>query len=260
MNDRFEFFGNNSIRIAVVGVLAILALFLFAEMLLAIQEVGNPTNPPADTITVQGTGQAALAPDIAHITFTVENTAAQVADAQAATTKQANTAIDDVKGQGVADADITTLSYQITPQYSYSACPSGAYCPASGKVSGYQVAETVQITVRDLEKVDDLLQALGTGQVENVSGPDFGLADPNAGQEAARAKAIEAAKAQAQALAASLGVSLGRIVSFSDNAGGYPFPVYAAAGATAARDASAPEVPAGQNTYTDTVSITYAIR
>lgn len=255
-----DLFANNSVRIAFVGVLAILALFLFAETIGAIQEFSNPTSPPADTITVTGQGQAALAPDIAHITFTVQNEAKAVADAQSATTKQANAVIDAVKGAGIAAADITTLSYTINPQYSYKACPAGTYCPSSGTITGYQVAETVQITVHDLSQVSGLLNTLGQEQVQNLSGPNFALEDPNAGQDAARAAAIADAKQQAQTLAKQLGVSLGRITSFSEGSGGYPYPAtYAMSAAGSAASAPAPEVPAGNNTYTDTVTITYAI-
>jgi uncharacterized protein YggE len=259
MNERFEFFGNNSIRIAVVGVLAILALFLFAETLLAVQGVGNPP-AAADTITVSGQGQVSLAPDIARITFTVQNTAAKVADAQDATTKQANAAIDWVKGQGIASKDITTLSYSIMPQYSYKTCPPGAFCPSSGTITGYQVAETVQVTVRNLDQVADLLGGLGQQNVQNISGPNFGLETPNAGQEAARGAAITDAQTQAATLAKQLGVRLGRVVSFSEGGNG-PYPVaFESMAAGGAAKAATPEIPAGENTYTDTVTITYAIR
>ena len=96
--------------------------------------------------------------------------------------------------------------------------------------------------------------------VQNVSGPDFALESPSAGQDAARAKAIADAKAQAQVLASQLGVHLGRIVSFSEGYGGYP--VYAMSAGTKSVDSAtpAPNLPTGENTYSDTVSITYAIR
>ena len=261
MQQKLELFGNNSIRIAVVGVLAILALFLFAETISTIGAFSNPTTPPANTITVNGTGQAALAPDIAHITFTVQHTAATVSAAQDATTKQANAAIAYVAGQGIADKDVTTLSYNIYPQYASTPCVPGVLCSQSSTVTGYQVSETVQVTVRDLTKVSGLLAGLGSQNVQNISGPDFALEDPSAGNDAARAKAIADAKAQAVTLANQLGVHLGRIVSFSEGSGGYPYPVaYKTADAmSVGAGATAPSVPTGENTYTDTVSITYAI-
>lgn len=253
-------FGDAGIRVSVIGVLAMLAIFLLAETISTGQALATPTKAPADTVTVAGTGEAALPPDIAYVTFTVQNQAANVATAQAATTKQANAAIAYVKQQGIADKDVSTLSYNITPQYKSAPCPVGAYCPVSNEISSYQVSESIRVTVRDLSKVSPLLAGLGQQNVQNVSGPEFGLADPNEGPDAARAKAIENAKTEAQTLAAQLGVRLGRIVSFSENA--TPYRTFSAVGMGGSASAAAPqpELPTGQNTYTANVSITYAIR
>ncbi|OYV26777.1 MAG: hypothetical protein B7W98_02950, partial [Parcubacteria group bacterium 20-58-5] len=222
-----EIFSSGSVRIALTGALAILALFLLAQTITAAQDFGRPGNPATDTITVQGSGKATLPPDVARVSFTVQNTAAAVADAQAATTKQANAAIDFVKGQGVADKDVSTLSYNISPQYSYRSCPTGVLCPNSPTVTGYQVSETIQVTVRDLTAVGALLAGLGKLGVQNVNGPNFTLDDTSAGYDAARADAITKAKTQADLLAKQLGVHLGKIVNFSESSGSYPSPVYA---------------------------------
>jgi len=265
-NPLFETF-NGSLRVAVIGVLAILALFLLAETIDAASNFGRPSVPASDTITVEGDGQATLAPDVANISFTVDNTSATVADAQAATTKQANAALAFVKGQGVADTDVKTLSYNISPQYSYpTPCSSaGIPCTIGGvpKITGYEVSESIQVTMHDLTAVGAMLSGLGQLNVQNINGPDFALDDPTAGDDAARADAINNAKAQATLLANQLGVHLGKIVSFSESSGGTVYPVaYAmsAAGSNAAVAPTPPSVPSGQNTYNASVSITYEIR
>jgi uncharacterized protein YggE len=255
----------HGVRIAGIIVLVILALFLLSQTILATENFGRPTNPATDTVTVQGDGQATVPPDVANISFTVQNTAVAVADAQAATTKQANDALAFVKSQGVADKDIMTTSYDITPQYSYSnPCAPGTACPmyiASSKVTGYQVSETIQVTMHDLTAVGALLGGLGKLSVQNISGPSFALDDPSAGYDAARADAIVKAKIQAALLAKQLGVSLGKIVNFSESSGNTPYPVYSmGAGATNAATAPTPTVPTGENTYTASVYITYEIR
>jgi uncharacterized protein YggE len=267
MNDSFvrDFLENGAVRIALVGVLAILALFLLAETASVAENFGRPSNPATDTITVSGDGQATVAPDIANISFSVQNTAPAVADAQAASTKQANAALAFVTAQGIAAADVKTLSYDISPQYSYSnPCTGGMMCPVyagTPKITGYQVSETIQVTVRNLANVGALLEGIGKLGVQNVSGPNFALADPNAGSDAARADAIDNAKQEADVLATQLGVHLGKIVNFSESSGGYPSPVIYAMGATASNVAApAPQVPAGVNTYNASVSITYEIR
>ncbi len=265
-NSLGEFFSTNSVRAAIVGVLAILSLFLFAETVTLAENFGRPGVPATDTITVNGDGQATLLPDVAHVSFTIQNTAKAVADAQSATTKQADAVLAFVKGQGVADKDVKTLAYNISPQYPYpNPCTRGALCPVysdnTPKIVGYEVSESVQVTVRDLTSVGALLGGLGKLSVQNVSGPDFTLDDTTAGYTAARADAIAKAKTQAMLLASQLGVRLGKIVNFSESSVAYPRPMYAAAsGMMSARAEAAPAVPVGENTYNASVSITYEIR
>lgn len=265
MNDDSVFdsiFNNGGVRAAVIGVLAILALFLLAQTITIAGNFGRPNMPATDTLTVQGDGQAALPPDVARISFIVQNTAKTVADAQAATTKQAAAALGFVNEKGVAEKDVKTLSYTISPQYVYPApCPAAARCPVydNPKIIGYQVSESIQVTVRDLALVGELLGGLGTLEIQNVSGPSFVLDDPAAGYNAARADAINKAKAQAALLAKQLGVSLKKIVNFSESSGGYPYQV-AFESVANVKTAPTPDVPAGENTYTASVSITYEIR
>ncbi len=258
-------FDTGGVRAALVGVLCILSLFLLAETITVAANFGRPGAPATDTITVQGTGQATFPPDVARVSFTVEHTADTVAEAQAATIKQANAVLSFVEEQGVAEKDVKTLSYNISPQYSYPGpCPAGSFCPVrEPKVTGYQVSETVQVTVRDLEKVSDLLAGLGRLEVQNLNGPAFALDDPTVGYDAARADAIAKAKAQAMLLEKQLGVSLTKIVNFSESSGGYPYPMMyglGMGGDSFESKASAPNIPTGENTYNASVSITYEIR
>ena len=265
-NSLYEIFDNGGVRIALIGALCILSLFLLAETINVATNFSRSGIPATDTITVQGDGQATLPPDVARVSFTVENTKATVADAQEATTKQANAALEYVKGQGIADKDVKMLSYNISPQYSYpNPCPVGALCPdyvRAPKITGYQVSETVQVTVRDLTLVGAMLGGLGKLGVQNLNGPAFALDDSTAGYAAARADAINKAKAQAELLADQLDVRLGKIVNFSESSGGYPYPMYGygMGGDMAIAKAETPNVPTGENTYNASVSITYEIR
>jgi uncharacterized protein YggE len=265
-NSLYEIFDNGGVRIALIGALSILALFLLAETINIATNFGRSGAPATDTITVQGSGQATVAPDVARISFSVEHTATTVAEAQDATTRQANAAIEYVKNQGIDEKDIKTLSYNISPQYSYPSPCTVASCPVysgSPKVTGYQVSQTVQITMHDLSEVGTMLGGLGKLGVQNLNGPSFALDDSTAGYDAARADAIAKAKAQAQMLADQLGVKLGKIVNFSESSGGYPYPVMYGRGGdmmAASKAEIAPSVPVGENSYTASVSITYEIR
>lgn len=253
------------IEYAAATVLFVLACFLVVQAVSVVKNFSRPANPATDTITVQGDGQATLPPNVARISFTVENIAVTVSNAQDATTKQANATIDFVKGQGVAEKDIKTLSYNISPQYSYpNPCVPGMLCPTysrTPKITGYQVSETIQVTMRDLTAVGALLGGLGELEVQNVSGPAFALDDSTAGYDAARADAITKAKTQAKLLSKQLGVSLGKIVNFSESSGRYSYPMAYGMGAEISESKTVtPDVPVGENTYSASVSITYEIR
>jgi len=264
MNNFNELVDNGLVRIATVGVLAILALFLFVQTIGGMLDWSHPGTPAANTITVTGQGQASLAPDVATITYTVTETGASVSEAQTAATAKANAALAAVTGLGIDEKDIRTESYNVNPQYEQShTCGAGVNCyPNSNKIIGYEVSETIAVKVHDLDKTGDVLQTLGGLGVQNIYGPDLGLDNPNDGQDAARADAINNAKQEAATLAAQLGVHLVRIVSFNDNQGGVAYPMFKAEAMSAGSDAAAPtpSVPTGQNDYTDSVTITYEIR
>lgn len=257
-----EIFDSGSARGAFIGTLAILSLFLLAQTIVVAKNFGRSNTPATDTVTVQGTGQAMLPPDVARISFTVDHAAGTVVEAQSATTKQTDAVFEFLKGQGIAGKDIKTLSYNISPQYTTVRCPKNAtVCPSPVKITGYQVSEMVQITVRNLSAAGTILGGLGKIGVQNVNGPAFALDDSTAGYTAARADAINKAKQQATLLAKQLGVSLGKVVNFSESGGNGSYPMYGMGmGMMEAKFDSAPSIPTGENTYTASVSITYEIR
>ena len=258
-------YSDKGFRIAGVAALGFLALFLAVSTVGALKGMGRTGTPATDVITVTGQGEVTMAPDVARMQATVFHTKASVADAQAETTTQMNDTIALVKTFGIADKDIRTTSYTITPHYTAYQTPScapGIPCPIGGqRITGYDVSQSIEITVRDLTKVSELLAGLGTLKVQNVSGPNFALEDTTAGYNAARAKAITQARQQAKLLADQLGVRLSKIISFNENSGA-PYPVVYSMGGPAmeSKAASAPNVPVGENTYSASVSITYEIR
>jgi len=258
-----DLFSSVTVRIAVIGVLAILALFLFAKTMLAVQDFGSINLGNTATITVTGTGKATTVPNLAHISFAVEENASSVANAQDAATKKTDSALGALKKLGIAEKDIQASGYSISPEYATPSCPPGVYCPAStGKIIGYQVTQSVEVKVRDTTKTGDVLQALGTAGVQNVSGPNFVVDDTTLVQTEARGKAIADARAQAEILSRQLGVHLGKVVGFSENGGG-AYPVYASGMAKAATMdsvAPAPTLPVGENETTTSVTVIYEIR
>lgn len=224
--------------------------------------IGESATPA--TISFSGHGEVTAVPDIANVYFTISKDAATVKDAQAAVAVVEKKALDILKAKNVADADIKTADASFYPKYEYQqiACPLGAYCPGGKQVlTGYTASESITVKIRKTDDAGVIMQGLGTVGVSNLSGPNFAIDNEDGLKAQARKLAIDAAKAKAEVLAKDLGVSLGKITSFNE---GGNYPVMYAAGAMMKSDAAvapAPAViPAGVNTITSDVTITYEIR
>jgi len=252
---------------AVMGTLGILTLFLLIvsfKELKSISYVGvNPSSP--NVITVTGTGDAVSTPDIATFSFTVSETAKTVVEAQDLASKKINAALKAIKDSGVADKDIKTTSYNINPHYEYqnSICSSYGCPPSKSILTGYDVSQSTSIKVRDIKKAGELLATVGSQNVKYISDLNFSVDEPASVQAKAREEAIAKAQDKAKVLAKQLGVSLVKIVSFSeDNGGYYPRPVYGMGGAdmmTTKAANVAPEISVGEDKVTSNVTITYEI-
>lgn len=256
----------------VLGVIILLAIYLAVlsiKEFKSISYVGLDVQP-IKTISVDGTGSTYATPDIATVSFTVSENKKTVALAQAAATTKNNAVAQALVAAGIDAKDIKTTSYSINPHYEYqsSVCPTRAtsevqvYCPPSKTViTGYDVNQSTEVTVRNLDKVGDILALVGSNDVGNISGPNLSVDNPEKSQAAARASAIDQAKAKAVALAQKLGVSLGRVVNFTESSGSVnPRPMYYAMEAASSKvAASAPSISAGEDKITSNVTIEYEI-
>ncbi len=224
-----------------------------------------------NSITVSGDASVYVSPDIATVTFMIDEVKPTSKEAQSIANDKmikVKKALIDLK---IADKDIQTTSYYVSPHYTYISetypCTSlvSNCIPTKQRLDGYSASHNVSIKVRDLDNVGKVLSALGDLSVNNISGPSFTVEDMDKAKAEARGKAILEAKVKAKALADQLGVSLGDIMSFSDNNGGYsPYEYMSKAnsmGAHADSIASAPvDISVGQSEIKSTVSIVYEIR
>ena len=219
----------------------------------------NRNDIQKDTITVSGKGEIMVKPDIATISFSVLAENMDVGKAQTDSATKMNNIIAYLKTNGVDEKDIKTTDYSIYPRYDYV---NSTIYPNNGtqKLAGYDVNQSVEVKIRDLTKAGSILGGIGGLGVTNISGLTFGVDKEDDVKIQARGLAVEDAKTQAKTLAKSLGVKLVKITSFSESNNS---PIYYAMGVakmSASVASVAPQLPAGQNTVTSNVSITYEIR
>jgi uncharacterized protein YggE len=154
---------------------------------------------------------------------------------------------------GIEPADIRTSSVSLTPNYRPTREAGGQPAP-----DGYSAENQVEIRVRDLARVGELLRRAVEGGANRINGLSFGLADPRNADEEARRGAVNDAFRQARLLADAAGVKLGPIrrITFPPQRDGGPVPVRG----VAMRAMGAPvPVQAGSLEVSAEVEVTWAI-
>lgn len=213
-----------------------------------------------NTITVNGKGELSVKPDIATISFSVTEENLDVSKASDAVNMKIAKIVSALKADGINEKDIKTTGYSINPRYDYVAATTYPY---NGKqvLAGYDVTDSIDVKIRDLTKSGKIVTDLSVLGVTNMSGLTFTEDKYDDLVKEARDQAIADARTQAKGLAKSLGVSLDKIVGYSEGASS---PIYydarATMGAAPMMAKTEAVLPTGENKISSTVSITYQIR
>ncbi len=208
--------------------------------------------PLQRTITVTGTGLVTLTPDLAYINIGVHSQDASASVAMTDNNTNAQAIIAVIKAAGVADKDIQTTNFSVYPQQQYD---------TNGKITGilYMVDNTVYVTVRDLTKLGDLLDASVRAGANNINSISFDVADKTDALSQARKAAVANARKLADELTGATGVTLGDVqtISYSDSSA--PITIQYSRADLAGGGNSVP-VQAGSLQITTTVTIVYEIK
>jgi uncharacterized protein YggE len=213
--------------------------------------------PPEHTISVTGTGRVVISPDIADLRVGVMVNRPTVKAARQAAAESMTKVVDALKKLGIADKDIQTTILSLQPVYDYS---TNSNPP---RLTGYQLSNSVAVTVRDLDKVGDAIDNTLAAGATTFDGVTFRVDDPAKAEAQAREAAMAQAKAKAETLAKGAGVSLGGVATISETASPIPYPMYYgrdSAGAAAPDKAVSTPVEAGTNEVTVTVAVSFLIR
>ena len=173
-------------------------------------QVGTPTQRG---ITVVGVGTANGTPDVAHITVGIETQGASVQQAVDDNKTKMTVLLSALKALNIADKDIQTSNYSVYSQRESVPSPTGN--GDNGPLT-YHVSNQVNVTVRDVTKLGDVLDKVVAAGANNIYGVNFSVDDSSKLQADARTKAFADAKARAQSLAQLADVSLGDVVSVSE--------------------------------------------
>jgi uncharacterized protein YggE len=203
--EKDKFMNNNIYKISLLAVV----LILFAVVLY----VYRPQENKLTRITVTGDAQAKIAPDTAVVTFSVvtQNVQALIAQQENARISEAvKSAVETIAVN--AGSEIKTSDYNLSPQQDYSG--------RRPKISGYEVRNTVSISINDLSQVGAVIDAATKAGANSVEGISFVIRENSPAQGDALALAARQAMTKAESIAQSLNGKIVRIVETHE--GGMP--------------------------------------
>ena len=205
-----------------------------------------------NTVSVSADGKVTAVPDILKASFGYTATKKSVADAQKETVDKMNAFMAVLKNKGVEDKDIRTTQYDIYPQYDY--------VDGRQSLSGYTVTQSIEVKFRKFEDVSSILTLAADNALNQVGNLQFTFDDMEKYLQEARLKAIAAAKDKAAILASQANISLGKVINFYENG---PLPYYDSFGDKGGMGggglAATPQISAGSNEITVSVSLTYEV-
>lgn len=203
----------------------------------------------AEGITVTGTGQAGMRPDVLVVRFGAQITARDVSAALARCSAAMGAMTDSLSRAGIPAADLLTTGASVHTAYR-----------REGSVSGWEANQELTARLRDFTRSGELISAAihAGGNAARLHDVSFAADDTETAAAAAREQAMAQAKAKAEQLAGLAGVTLGRVTTIRELARGGGGGGVTRMAAFAATDESMP-IAAGDLSVTTTVEVTWAL-
>lgn len=230
-------------------------LFTFTKLFGPIPfSVTSVTTTKQDVFNVRGEGKVSAKPDIAKLSVGVQANAPTVKGAQDQINGTINKVSTSIKQLGIDEKDIKTENYTIYPNIDYSGTLQ--------RITGYSATTNLSIKIRDLDKVNLVVDAASTSGANQINGLNFELEDKKKFENEARKKGVEDAKSKSQKAAKAAGFTLGNLINYQESIEGVspPYPVPLNAAPLEARAEKATQIEPGSSEVRVVVTLSYEIR
>ncbi|POY53575.1 oxidative stress defense protein [Pectobacterium versatile] len=199
-----------------LNALALAAAIGFGGVSIAAQAAELPDGPH---IVTSGTSSVDATPDIARLAIEVSVSSKDAAEAKKQVDARVAQYFDFLGKNGIEKKDINAANLRTQPEYDY--------LKTGGSVlKGYRAVRQVEVTLRQLDKLNELLDGALKSGLNEIRMVELGVANPETYRDDARKKAIEQATSQAEALAQGFNAKLGPIYSVRYHVANYqPMPM-----------------------------------
>ncbi len=219
---------NNQGQINIVLGFGVLAVMLIAAALVLPWKMvnwGRIEWATPQTVTVTGTAKSTQKNQIASFTAGVNIIKDKKEDAVAETNQKISALVEAVKKFGIPAADIKTQNVSVYQQQEPVYMMDSKVAPVKRGGGQWVVNNSIEITLRDVDKASALTDLLNSSGANNVYGPNFRMDNTSNIEKSLYDGAIQDARERAAIIAKSSGRKLGKVVSVNEGAGGVN-PVY----------------------------------
>lgn len=181
-------------------IMALAALVGFSALSVQANELPNGPH-----IVTSGTASVDATPDIATLAIEVNVAAKDAASAKKQADERVAQYLSFLEQNQIAKKDISAANLRTQPDYDYQ----------NGKsvLKGYRAVRTVEVTLRQLDKLNALLDGALKAGLNEIRSVSLGVAQPDTYKDKARKAAIDDAIHQAEQLAAGFNSKLGPVYS-----------------------------------------------
>ncbi len=236
-----------SVLVILIGISGVLGIILFLYTFppaIKIKNVGS--------VTVTGRAEIQKLNEIAQFSAGVNAVYDKKEDAIDEVNTKMSDLISTVKKFGVSPKDIKTQNLNIY-QNQESYYEDGRQKQRMGQ---WNVSNTLEITLRNVQRADELAKLLSESGANNIFGPSFSLDSKNINNTDVTALAVQDAKKKAETLVKSSGTKLGRILTIAEREDD-PYMYYKGGGGGGG--GANIETETGSTTVTKIVTVTFEL-
>lgn len=190
---------------------------------------------PARVVTVDGQGTVSAAPDMARVSMGVQARHLDIAVAREQVIDVSDRFLQLCDRLGIDKSRIQTTGLSIFPEYRWNEDRK------EQELLAYRVTRSLEVEVRDLDDLGELMEGAVSAGVNEVSPPQLMSSTERDLHRQALAAAARDAKANAELLADTLGVQLGNVIEISSSQNVVEPPMVRAESMAMAARADAPQ-------------------
>lgn len=161
--------------------------------------------PNGPHVVTTGTASVDVVPDLATLMIEVNVSAKEAASAKQQADERVAQYLTFLQKNGIEKKDIAAANLRTQPEYDYK--------DGKSTLKGYRAVRSVEVTLRELDKLNALLDGALKAGLNEIRSVSLGVAKPESYKDEVRNAAIKDAIHQAEQLAAGFNSSLGSVYS-----------------------------------------------